>query len=52
MENSSFLEIFLIWLIPASIELSIGAFFVWVARDKPQIPSRYNDRTGLWTDLF
>jgi hypothetical protein len=31
-----FLHIFLIWLIPASIELSIGALFVWIARDKTQ----------------
>jgi hypothetical protein len=42
MDNPNFLEIFLIWLIPASVELSIGAFFVWVARAKPQMPSRDN----------
>jgi hypothetical protein len=34
-----FITIFLIWLIPASIELSIGALCVWIARPKPQIPS-------------
>lgn len=33
------IDIFLIWLIPMSIELSITWFFVWTARDKPQKPS-------------
>jgi hypothetical protein len=40
MNDPSMLHVFLIWLIPASIELAIGAFFVYVARDKPQKPSR------------
>jgi hypothetical protein len=42
-----FITIFLIWLIPASIELSIGALCVWIARPKPQIPSRI---AGMETD--
>lgn len=33
------IHIFLIWLVPISIELCIAGFFVWTARDKPQNPS-------------
>lgn len=38
-----FWKIFLIWLIPASLELAIGALFVWVTRDKASGPEISHD---------
>lgn len=32
-------EVLMVWPIVMTIELSIVAFFVWTARDKPQKPS-------------
>jgi hypothetical protein len=42
MEEPGFLHIFLIWLIPASIELSIAYFVVRVVRDAER--RSYGDR--------
>jgi hypothetical protein len=39
METTLF-EVLVVWPIPLSIELGIVALFVWIARDKPQIPSK------------
>ena len=38
MQSPTFVQIFLIWLIPISIEILIASLLVWTARDKPQSP--------------
>lgn len=39
MQPPTLIQIFLIWLIPISIEVFIAVLFVWTARNKPQNPS-------------